>query len=240
MKRLLVVLPCTERKRTSWRSLIVQEDFRQGGKHLTRLEEKLGRVAAKNLYQGRQHTRAMEGVWALRSGHGRWGRVGVDVMIVSAGYGVVSEAQLIAPYDVTFRGMATPELLEWARFLGIPNQIRAVVQEGYDFGLILLGKHYLAACALDHAVRWGGPTVFVTGTGVAKGLPTWKGTRYLPAAHRESKRFAHGMIGLSGEVGRRLLLALNRGLVTVAQVMAEPEEEIYQILEIKGLGGEIP
>jgi len=58
----------------------------------------------------------MEGVELLRQSLG-W--EAVDVVILSAAYGLISEDRTIVPYQVTFNRMKGYEVDEWASVLGI-------------------------------------------------------------------------------------------------------------------------
>ena len=66
------------------------------------------------MYSGRQHLALMRGVAKIRE---RFGPEAVAVQIISAGYGLISEQQLIAPYNATFRGMPRRMASSWALFL---------------------------------------------------------------------------------------------------------------------------
>jgi hypothetical protein len=68
------------------------------------------------MYRGRQHLRLMDGVRLLRE---RFGAEAVELYIVSAGYGLVAEERLIAPYEASFNSMTAGQARAWARKLRI-------------------------------------------------------------------------------------------------------------------------
>jgi len=138
--RVLVVTACTGEKRSKPDNQLMLEDFKDSARLQKRHEELAEFVcSAGQMYTGVQHLRAMEGVQLLRQS---LGREAVDVVILSAGYGVIPEDKTIVPYEVTFNTMKGYELDEWAKFLGIRQAFeRAIV--GYDLVFMLLGENYL-------------------------------------------------------------------------------------------------
>ncbi|MGE5572793.1 MAG: hypothetical protein ACM3ZU_07220, partial [Bacteroidota bacterium] len=58
----------------------------------------------------------------------RFGRESVAVAIVSAGYGLVAEDQLLVPYEATFNEMGRREALARSRHLGIARNARAAAK----------------------------------------------------------------------------------------------------------------
>ncbi len=149
----------------------------------------------------------MRGVAAWRAG-APGGGAGLDLRILSAGYGLVPGDQRLVPYEVTFTGMGPRARQAWAAARGIPAAVRAALAGPSDLGLLLLGDAYLAACALDGAVRLGGPTLVVCSAGPAARLPALPGLRPVVLARADAGRFHCGQVGLKGEVGGRLLAAL--------------------------------
>jgi hypothetical protein len=50
-----------------------------------------------------------------------------DVAIVSAGYGLISEERLIAPYNITFKGKGLPCVRERGKTLKLPSMTRELL-----------------------------------------------------------------------------------------------------------------
>lgn len=95
--RILLVTLCTGEKRFKPENQLVAEDFTDSERlreRETELREFL--YPASQLYKGMQHLRLMEGLHNLRQALD----INIDLAIVSAGYGLVSEHQKIAPYGV--------------------------------------------------------------------------------------------------------------------------------------------
>ncbi len=143
MPKTLVISSCTGEKRFHPENQLVQSDF-PNAKTLRRREKELAdfSLPACEMYTGMQHLRLMEGIAALRAAG-----IPVDLSIVSAGYGLISEKRKIAPYEVTFNTMKGPEVDEWAIRLGIHDDLIRTL-EGYDLVFVLLGDKYLRAAAL--------------------------------------------------------------------------------------------
>lgn len=98
--RLLVISSCTRDKRHNSPAELAEPDFLDPA-HLARREQELRHHScpAGEMYTGRQHLLVRQGLGLLR-------RAGVqaDLAIVSAGYGLIPEDRVIAPYNVTFTG----------------------------------------------------------------------------------------------------------------------------------------
>jgi hypothetical protein len=68
----------------------------------------------------------------------------IDVAIVSAGFGLVGENDLLSPYDATFVGMSSTEAIQRGRTLAIRSAL-AQLLPAYEDAIFLLGREYLAA-----------------------------------------------------------------------------------------------
>ncbi len=107
------------------------------------------RIAARDLYTGRQQQYVQEAVRRLRSnGHN------VDQYFISAGFGLVSEDDLLPPYEVTFSSMKVAEIRERSSNLHIQKDLRHVLREsGYDIVFFTLGKDYYVSIDIDEMVQ---------------------------------------------------------------------------------------
>jgi hypothetical protein len=200
--KLLIITSCTGEKVVDSDRQLTAEDFRQGKAHVSKREKELKELlrSAGEIYSGDQHVKLMAGI-----GQARATGQEIDLHVLSAGYGLIPEAQMVAPYEITFATMKSKELREWADKLNVPEDFRKVVGAPHDFAMILLGDNYLAACNLDETVKFGGPTLLFCGTGMAKKLPKLEGVRVVAISNPEAKRFSCGLIGLKGELASRVL-----------------------------------
>lgn len=215
--RVLVISSCTGEKAVETDQQLVWTDFKSGEAHLSARERELGDICrtAGEMYTGEQHVRLMRGIEALRSKKG----LQVDLHILSAGYGLIPERQVIAPYEVTFATMRVKEIDAWSNVLKVPEEFRKLVAKPYDLGLVLLGDNYLRACQLDDSVKLGGPTILFCGTGMAKKLPKLPNVRVVPISNPEAKRFSCGLVGLKGELAARVLTNVSNDTAFVGKVM---------------------
>jgi hypothetical protein len=104
------------------------------------------RIPAAQLYRGLQHIELMQGVKALRRTFGQ--TLDIHVKIISAGFGVVDECQMLPPYEATFADRSASEIAAVASRLHIPQKIRALLVGAYDCAFFLLGDQYLSSLSL--------------------------------------------------------------------------------------------
>lgn len=225
--RILIITSCTGEKKVKPANQLTLEDFRQGARHVKSREKELKEyvMRAGDLYTGEQHVRLMRGVQEYRENGGK-----CQVMILSAGYGLIPEDRLIAPYECTFSTMKAKELREWAQQLKAHEGIRTVVAAAYDIGLILLGDNYLKACMLDAGVKLGGQTLLFAGTGPAKKLPRIANLRVVTLSNLEAKRVSCGLVGLKGELAGRLLRRLSTE-PDLLQRLKDPATDVLGLLD---------
>ena len=101
--RMLVIGSCTGEKNVrECPDVLSLADFDDPSR-LGRREAELSAWAlrARDLYTGWQHRSMMSGVDAIRQ---CFGASACSVKIISAGYGLVDEEQLLVPYEATFQG----------------------------------------------------------------------------------------------------------------------------------------
>lgn len=230
--RVACLTSCTGEKVVESDQQLVWDDFKSGKVHISTREKELGDLCrtAGEMYTGEQHVRLIRGVEKTR----KTGKDQIDLHVLSAGYGLIPEDRLVAPYEITFATMKAKELREWADFLKVPAGFRKTVGKEYDLGLILLGDHYLKACDLDSEVRFGGPTILFCGTGMAKKLPAMEGVRVVPISNPEAKRFSCGLVGLKGELGARLIDGIGKDPKVLKKIL-DPKFDLLAWLD--GLPG---
>lgn len=170
------------------------------------------------MYTGDQHRRVMRGVRQLR---GVVGSTSVTVSIVSAGYDVITEDRLVAPYDLTFRTMSRAEARCWAIHLGIARDVRATLHEP-DLVFVLLGARYLDALQPPLPVKDGQRLIYFVSPGGASRV-AGPGAVAIPAGVDECRRYGAGMIGLKGRMLELLAAEVaQRGAVALQEVAADP------------------
>lgn len=220
--RIVVLTSCTGEKAVHHPGALLLDDFRRGPGHVARRERELGDLLrpAGALYTGRQHQLLLQGVRALREAGDE-----VELHVLSAGYGVVPEDRLLAPYDATFTGMRRAELRDWARQLGVPGDARRVLSRPSDLALVLLGDPYLRAVQPGPDLVPGGPTLFLCGAGAARTLPDHPRVRPVVHALADTRRFSCGLVGLKGEIARRALVLLARDPAALRE-LTDPSADV--------------
>lgn len=202
--RILVIGSCTGRKRVSHERALTLEDFRDPERLRDReMELARHRVPAGRLYTGLQHTLMMSGVSIIRR---TMGHESVTVKIVSAGYGLVAEDRLLAPYEVTFNTMGKRELRAWAGYLGIGRDVRAAAK-GFPLVFFLLGSRYLEAIEPPILPGPGQRLVYLGGEGDRR-IAGGNGVTVVPAGPEEARLYRSPIISVKG----RMFQLLGQGL----------------------------
>lgn len=105
------------------------------------------RLPSAKMYIGDGHNFVRQGIQTLRA-HGYT----VSHFILSAGYGLLSEAELIVPYEVTFSGVSKSQIRERGQRLRLQDQLIAFAK-GHDRVILILGREYLEALGLPLPIQ---------------------------------------------------------------------------------------
>lgn len=203
LPRTLVITSCTGEKKTAPPRPLNLDDFRDADRLRARERELVDyALPAGEMYTGMQHLRLMEGVHALRRA---LGEQAIDVAVLSAGYGLISEEMPVVPYDVTFNMMKAPQIDAWSQHLRINDAVATAVAD-YDLVLFLLGQNYLRALNLPVPSREDQAFVFLASNGGASRITGIRArTAIVPLTNAEAKRYRYGIIGLKGYLTKRFL-----------------------------------
>lgn len=197
--RVLFLTSCTGKKKHSPPNLLRQEDFLHLGQPaFYRREKSLSAfmLPAKEMYTGRQHKLVQKGIRDLQKA---CPDIRTDLMILSAGYGLISGEKQIAPYEMTFTGMKEKDLPAWAGFLNIPKSVMDALNR-YDLSFVLLGKQYLKACRFPKNAHFSGEVVFVTGKSGISVIPDGDGIHNLVLSNPDGKRLGAPLVAIKGRV----------------------------------------
>ena len=175
---------------------------------------------AAKMYTGLQHRRLMEGLKQVRQ---VYGEQAVDLAIVSAKYGLLSECKVIAPYNCTFQGLRTNEILERSDSLQIHEKTEDLIK-GYDLVFFLLGNEYVQALQLPFDVPDTVTQIFLLGK-THKGLiPYLPNVHFVPAGSELARELSVMGIALKGVVFKKLCGAVCReGLEVFERVRQNPQ-----------------
>jgi Queuine tRNA-ribosyltransferase len=194
--RVLIITSCTGEKRFKPENQLTQEDF----KHAARLRKREKQLAefmapAAEMYTGMQHIQLMEGVQNLRK---TLEQPAIDVVIISAGYGLIPEERLIAPYEVTFNAMKGHEIDSWAKQLKIHHSVEEIIPD-YDLIFVLLGEQYLRAIALPVTLYEEQTWIFLAPRSNFNFIQESDPQAFiLPLSNAEAKQYRFGSVGLKG------------------------------------------
>lgn len=222
MVRTLVVTSCTGEKKHKPENQLTKEDFispdrlREREKQLWHL-----RLPAVEMYTGMQHLRLIEGVSLLRR---QFNYEIIDLSILSAGYGLISENHPIVPYEVTFNTMNNREIKEWAGFLNIHNNLGKLVKD-YDLVFFLLGDKYLRALELPFEdMDESKKLIFLASNTSKKLIPPEKPYYFVQVGQEEASSFSYGLVGLKGYLFKLFAQEMsNEGIYLLDRVYNNPE-----------------
>jgi hypothetical protein len=215
--RVLVFTSCTGEKVVKTNTPLTADDLDEPSR-LAACEARLHALLrpAGEMYSGDQHVAAMKGVRDMRT---KLGTAGVDVAILSAGYGVIEESRPIAPYNVTFTGMKTTAIRARGAGLGVPAAARDVML-GHDLVFLLLGSDYLTSLAPpvvpsadQRLVCFAKPSERrIAGATVA-----------IPAGKAETRRWGAGYLALKGRMLELIgASVLQGGTQVLERIKADP------------------
>lgn len=218
--RVLVLTSCTGQKATCSPSALRVDDFDDAARRRDR-EAQLAPLLrpAGAMYTGQQHVRAMRGVRDLRS---VLGLKDVEVAIVSAGYGLLEEQHMIAPYDVSFSGLCSRAIRDRGAHLGLPEAVRRLLP-GYELIFSLLGSTYLTAVDPPLPMEAGRRVIYFARPGERRVAAP--GGVLVPAGKPEAQRYRAGLVALKGRMLELLAAAVVKegpGLLTAMQKDSTP------------------
>lgn len=217
--RILVVTSCTGRKRDEGCARPLELDDFKNPRRLAERETELARwrLPAGEMYAGRQHTHTVAGVGALRR---RFGDGSVDLVIVSAGYGLLGEGTPIVPYNLTFSAMSSRQAVAWADHLGVAGAVRKACGQ-IPLVIFLLGARYLEAIRPPVEAGVGQRLVFLARPAETDRL-SGDGAVVVPAGAREASRYGDGLVALKGKMFRLFASGVARaGDGLLAEVMED-------------------
>lgn len=224
--RILLLTSCTGEKRYKPTHPLTQSDFMlsvcdSSGTRKPRREEELAEFAtpASNLYTGAQHRQAMEGVKALRQA---LGEQAVDVMILSAGYGLIPENQVIVPYEVSFNTMTGQQIEEWSQFLNIHTTLEQTIRH-YDLIFVLLGENYIRSLSLPIEVNSKQTFIFLTSQGSLRSINRLEANKFtFPLTNVQAKHYGYGLVGLKGFLFNKFANKIKANSTLINQVYQYP------------------
>jgi Queuine tRNA-ribosyltransferase len=221
LPKMLVVTSCTGEKLHKVEVQLRLEDFEDQD----RLKERENTLAdflcpASEMYIGLQHLRVMEGIQLLRNSLGKHS---VELAILSAGYGFISENQRIAPYEATFSGMKSEQVDKWGQSLELNKNFESLIQD-YELVFVLLGNSYLRALSLPVRTFPGQTFIYLTSKSSSQYVPpTDAKTGLMYLSNAEAKHYGYGLVGLKGYLFKRFAEVAARQPLLLNSVHATPD-----------------
>ena len=199
--RILVITSCTGRKKHKLPNQLKYEDFASPERlHQRTAELKDFEIPAAEMYTGQQHQHLMAGLEEVRK---VYGSAVVDLYIISAGYGLLAEDDVIVPYNVTFSGLNKGNLLARSNSLQLHKHVETLIV-GYDLVFFLLGKEYVQALQIPLEVPDTVTQIFLLGIGYKKLIPDSPNVHFVPAGSGLARELGVMGVALKGFVFKKL------------------------------------
>ena len=220
--RILVITSCTGRKKHELPNQLKYEDFASPECLQQRTAElKDFKVPAAEMYTGQQHRYLMAGLEEVRK---VYESAVVDLHIISAGYGLLAEDDVIVPYNVTFSGLNKGDLLARSNRVQLHKHVETLIAD-YDLVFFLLGKEYVQVLQLPFEVPDTVTQIFLLGTGYRKLIPDSPNVHFVPTGSGLARELGVMGVALKGFVFKQLCdVARREGLQVFEKVRQNPQE----------------
>lgn len=219
--RILVITSCTGEKLYKPDNQLVLDDF-MDIEMLGKRENELimFQTTAGEMYTGSQHLALMNGIKEYRKQGGQ-----IDFGVLSAGYGLLMENDLIVPYEVTFNAMNSQQIKNWSRQQKITEDLQEKIKS-YDLIFFLLGDKYLQAIEWPLEISSQQRVIFFAGTSSKVRVLNWDRYHLLAIGEEEAKEFRFGLIGIKGYLFAHLLKEVTSHDIetTWNEILAHPEK----------------
>lgn len=226
--RILVITSCTSKKKYKSTNELQYEDFTSSDRLQQRtVELKDYQASAAEMYSGQQHLYLMDGLKQLRE---TYGRTVADLNIISAGYGLLCENDVIVPYNVTFQKLKKSEILERSEKLQIHKHVEASIAD-YELVIFLLGKEYVQTLKLPFQKADSVTQIFLLGNTHRKLIPDTYNAHFVAAGSDLARQLGVMGVALKGFVFKKLCEAACReGLQVFDAIKHDPQRVIKIVL----------
>ena len=151
------------------------------------------------MYIGPQTTELVGAVDLLR----RITSVEVQLVIISAGFGVLQEQDLVPPYDCSFTNMRIGEVQRQSRKLKLKSSFEQMTNKGFDLIYLALGKQYLTALGEEALSKLETTTVMFHGLESDHLIRIPCSSETVHAFSKQGHKI-HGVVGFKGDLLRIL------------------------------------
>jgi len=127
-------------------------------------------------------------------------KVNFDHYIISAGFGLVKDDQLLVPYNKTFQGKTEKFIIAEAQKLGIADKLNNVLNNNYDLIFILVGEDYLIGIKsilkkLNNSIN--SKSIFIFTAKVTDDINNFQ---IILSGIKEASLYSYPVIGLKGYI----------------------------------------
>ncbi len=162
---------------------------------------------ARDMYTGNQSRELVGAVDLLRNIKG----VQVTLYIISAGFGVLNENDIIPPYECSFNGMRKSEIRQRSFLLSIRHDFEKICNNRYDLSYVALGSNYLTALEENWQNELKGGIISFGKKTTGDNLLSLPCNAEIVKAFSSAGQKIHGIAGFKGDLLRILAThALNR------------------------------
>ena len=162
---------------------------------------------ARHMYTGPQNTELAKAVDMLRT----IPNVETYFAIISAGFGVLQDTELVPPYDCSFTTMRVSELRKRSSDLRIQQSIFQLMKEDFDLIYLALGKRYHLALGKDTLDSVRSTTLMFHGQDSNRMIRIPCDAKTVKAFSKQGHKI-HGVVGFKGDLLRILSqYAIERG-----------------------------
>jgi hypothetical protein len=178
---------------------------------------------AAELYCCDQFNYTRSGIETLRRA---FGPESVEVRIVSPGYGVIEEQEVIAPHSVSLTDFNRAELHDWADRLQVPEAVRATMG-GFDLVVFLVGQCCLEAMR-PPLVPARGQRLLLLATEHYRRRYQTPGVTVLPTGRLAQASCEVGALALKGYLFARLAqVAAQEGASLLWQIIGDDSGDVF-------------
>ncbi|MFX1578765.1 MAG: DUF6884 domain-containing protein [Promethearchaeota archaeon] len=168
---------------------------------------------ARDMYLGPQNKELVKAVDLLRT----IDDVEVQLVIISAGFGMLHEEDIVPPYDCSFTTMKIANVRERSSQLQLKEAITQLVETGFDLIYLALGKRYLETIGNDILSTLHTTTISFHGQNTEHLVRISCSAETVKTFSRSGHKI-HGVVGFKGD--------LLRVLVRYALTRRNPENEV--------------
>lgn len=138
--KILIINSCSKSKSVSHEAQPKCSDLiSKERREIQKLKFKEILTPAGQLYTGQQAKSIAKSVQLLKKQHK------VDYYIISAGFGLVKESELLPPYECSFSNLRKQDIRRMSQSLEIEKSLQNEIRDSYDLIYLALGKDYITA-----------------------------------------------------------------------------------------------